>query len=150
MLTGRRQTKCSGNREVVGWITPIDVVIQDCCFEYSDRRRCEDIIDLIAFSGSPEAVAGSNIFGIGMQHAKRIDHWNRIVRFASILPTEGGPAFQIRYNRIVFAGVEIACYDKWVFVLSMVNMLSQQYCTFFAGRLGNVVQVKVKDIKSSA
>ncbi len=145
-----RQNKYGGNREVVGWVASIDIVVQYLRLEHFYARRYEDIIDLIAFSVSPEAVAGSNIFGIGMQHAKRIDHWNRIVRFASILPAEGGLAFQIRYNGIVLAGVEIACYDKWVFVLSMVNTLSQQDCTFFAGRLGNVVQVKVKDIESPA
>ncbi len=145
-----RQNKYGGNREVVGWITPINIVIQYLCIEHFYARRCEDIIDLIAFSVSPEPVAGSNIFGIGMQYAKRIDHWNRIVGFAPICSAEGGLAFQIRYNGIVFAGVEIACYDKWVFVLSMVNTLGQQYRTFFAGRLGNVVQVKVKDIESPA
>ena len=135
---------------MVGRVTSIDIVIQDFCFEHFHDRRCEDIVDLIAFSVSPEPVGGSNIFGIGMQHAKRIDHWNRIVRFASILPTEGGPAFQIRYNRIVFAGVEIACYDKLVPMFSLVNTLGQQDGTFFSGRLGNVVQMKIKDIKSSA
>ena len=80
--------KRSRNRKVVGGVTPIDVVIQDLCFEHFHIRRCEDIIDFIAFSGSPEAVAGSNIFDVGMQHAKRIDHWNRIVGFASICSAE--------------------------------------------------------------
>ncbi len=145
-----RQNKYGGNREVVGRVTSINIVIQYLCIEHFYIRRCEDIIDLIAFSVSPEAVAGSNIFGIGMQHAKRINHWNRIVRFASIFISEWSLVFQIHHNRIVLTGVEIACYDKWVFVLSTVNTLGQQYRTFFAGRLGNVVQVKVKDIESPA
>ncbi len=74
-----RQNKYGGDREVVGWVASIDVVIQYLRFEHFHIRRCENIIDLIAFSVSPESVAGSNIFDVGMQHAKRIDHWNRIV-----------------------------------------------------------------------
>ena len=140
--------KRSCNGKVVGRVAPIDVVIQDLCFEHFHIRRCEDIIDFIAFSGAPESVGGPNIFGVGMQYAKRIDHWNRIVGFAPICSADCGPSFQIHYNRIVFAGVEIACYDKRVPVLSLVNTLGQQDGTFFAGRLGNMVQMKIKDVES--
>jgi len=114
--------KRSGNREVVGRVTPIDVVVKDFRFEHSDRRRREDIIDLIAFSGSLEAVAG-------------------------FCPAECGLSLQISYNRIAFAGVEITCHYKWVPMFSLVNTLGQQDGTFFSGRLGNMVQMKIKDIK---
>lgn len=143
-----RQMKRSCNREVVGRVTPIDVVVKDFRFENFYTRRGKNIINLIALAVSLKLMSGSDVFGIRMQHAKRIDHWNRIVGFAPICSAECGLAFEIHYNQIAFAGVEITCYDKWVFVLPILNTLSQQDGTFFAGRLGNMVQMKIKDVKS--
>ena len=73
---------------MVGRVATINVVVQYLRFEHFYIRWCEHIINLIALAASPKSMAGPNIFDVGMQHAKSIDHWNRIVRFASIQPAE--------------------------------------------------------------
>ena len=72
----------SGDRKVVGGVASVLSSVNDFCFEHLGSRRGKNVINLFAAAGSLELIEGSNVHGVWMQHAKRVNHRNGIGGFA--------------------------------------------------------------------
>lgn len=98
---------------------------QNLRIEHDGTRLREYIIDLFAVASPLESIERADLYGIGMQHPKSVNHRNRIGGFCFIFRTKACFSFQISCDRVVLTHVEITGHYKGVRVFPVVDAFRQ-------------------------